>query len=176
MPRRKNLDDLHYGDYVLPAGRHQGKSLRQLLGRSIHYLTWIVGYKRESRGEFAKLENSAVEVLGTRKQHRANEKPKCFHCLFVDQGESPDKLWPECLMDSVGETPEETLQLLNQHLHHKIVRHYVGLYTAWRKLSLAEPEMVDTVNLFLDLNHICWECGKQLGAEDCGKFHTKCMS
>lgn len=153
MPKNAQL---RHGDFLITWGKHKGKTLQQLRGRSFGFIVWLTGQLRGTYGEYIDCELWAVDKLGCKFDYRSKTKI-CYHCEFPDL-HSPK----ECLFELAGETKEEGQMNLDSRLDEKFVQDHFGLYTHWKKVQKEHPEAIDAAKLFIALNRLCLNCGKQI--------------
>jgi len=157
MPKVKKSINLFGGNFIIPFGRkHRGKTLSQLHGRSFRYIVWLSGHVVDNSG-VKTLEQSTSERIGTKQDPRTGKR-ECLHCEY------PEELltFKQKQCELVGNTAEETLELIRQNPDSEYLKIEHGYYATWLKISKEYPDAVEAARFYIDKNELCFRCGKQL--------------
>lgn len=156
MPKVKKSNNLFGGDFLLTFGKHRDESFRQLHGRSFRYIVWLSGHVVDNSGVKTQ-EQSVAEKIGTQQDPRTGAK-QCLHCEYPEDDITANQ--KQC--ELVGNTVEETLELIRQNPQSEYLKVEQGYYFGWLKVSREHPEAVEAARLYIDKNKLCYRCGKML--------------
>lgn len=161
MPRGKGSScfRLEGGDFVISFGRHRGKTLDQLRGRSWAYLIWVSGKIRVDGVNYVDHTGYVVAKIGI----KSEQFERCAHCV-----DGLDRVKGEATQcDVAGETLVETEQRLTASPEaEKFLRRWHPMYSAWLHIKTEHPAAVLTVQRYLEDNEICYNCGRTKKADE----------
>lgn len=158
--------------FELTFGKHAGKQLYQLGGRSFRYIVWLAGYA-EYEGVMMEAGRKAAKLNGTKRQlAEASDDLDviCVHCRYETLGGERDNIF-RCTL--AGETEAETMVNLERHWDCQFARRFHSYYSAWVRVNREHPDAVEAARRYLELNRVCLYCGKPQAvklpvAQSCG--------
>lgn len=171
MPKAKR-GRLPGDEFQLTFGKHAGKQLCQLGGRSFRYIVWLAGYS-EHEGVMMETGRKAARLNRTKRQLAESDDGLgeiCVHCRYKTLGDERDNIF-RCTL--AGETEAETMVNLERHWDCQFARRFHSYYSAWVHVNREHPDAVEAARRYLELNRICLYCGKPQAnplpaAQSCG--------